>query len=46
MTSAPEGRGDDVAKIAFSVGIEKVSRRQVISQHEDGKIEKKERSRY
>ena len=42
MTSAPEGRGDDVAKVAFSVGIEKVSRRQVISQHDDGKTEKKD----
>jgi len=42
MTSAPEGRGDDIAKIAFSVGIKKVSRQQVESQHTDGKIEKKD----
>lgn len=42
MTAAPEGRGDDVAKVAFSVGIEKVSRRQIVSQHDDGKIEKKD----
>lgn len=42
MTAAPEGRGDDVARIAFSVGIEKVSRRQVESQHADGKVERKD----
>ena len=29
MTAAPEGKDDDVAKTAFSVGIEKVSRRQI-----------------
>ena len=42
MTAAPEGRGDDIARTAFSVGIEKVSRRQVESQQADGKVERKD----
>jgi len=42
MVAAPEGLGDDVAKLAFSVEIEKVSRRQVESQHADGKVERKD----
>jgi hypothetical protein len=42
MVSAPEGLGDEVAKTAFSIGIEKLSRRQVTSQHADGKIEIKD----
>ncbi len=41
-TAAPEGRGDDVARTAFSVGIEKVSRRQIESQSADGKTETKD----
>jgi hypothetical protein len=39
---APAGRGDDVAKIAFAVEIDKVSRRQVVSQHGDGGTETKD----
>jgi hypothetical protein len=39
---APEGKGDDVAKVAFSVEIDKVSRRQVESQHHDGRVESKD----
>jgi hypothetical protein len=42
MTAAPEGKGDDVARTAFSVGIEKVSRRQIESHHADGKVERKD----
>jgi hypothetical protein len=42
MISAPAGKGDDVAQIAFSVGIETVSRRQIENQHPDGKIERKD----
>ncbi|HEX9960961.1 MAG TPA: hypothetical protein VGB00_08515 [Pyrinomonadaceae bacterium] len=42
MVAAPEGRGDDIAQIAFSVDISKVSRRQVVSQHADGKTETKD----
>ena len=37
--AAPEGRGEDVAKKAFSAGIEKVSRWQLKSQQSGGKIE-------
>jgi len=37
--SAPDGRGEDVARTAFSVGIETVSINQVKSLHHDGKIE-------
>lgn len=40
--SAPEGRGADVARVAFSVGIEKVSINQSKSLHSDGKIETKD----
>jgi hypothetical protein len=42
MVNAPEGTGDDIARIAFSVDISKVSRRQVVSQHSDGKTETKD----
>ena len=42
MTAAPKGRGGDVARTAFSVGIEKVSRRQIESQSADGKTETKD----
>lgn len=42
MTAAPEGKGDDVARTAFSVGIKKVSRRQIESHHADGKVERKD----
>src|SRR5215213_6837680 len=42
MVSAPAGSGDNVAQLAFSAGIETVSRRQVESQHADGKIEQKD----
>jgi hypothetical protein len=42
MVAAPEGRGDDIVRTAFSVGIEKVSRRQVESHQADGKIETKD----
>ena len=40
--SAPEGRGEDVARAAFSVGIEKVSVHQTKSLHSDGKTETKD----
>jgi hypothetical protein len=42
MVAAPEGMGGEVAQKAFSVGIEKVSRRSVESQHADGKVERKD----
>jgi hypothetical protein len=40
--SAPEGMGGEVAQKAFSVGIEKVSRRQDESHYPDGKVERKD----
>jgi hypothetical protein len=40
--SAPEGRGEDVARIAFSVGIETVSISQSKSLHGDGRTETKD----
>jgi hypothetical protein len=40
--SAPAGRGEDVARAAFSVGIEKVSMHQTRSVHRDGKTETKD----
>ncbi|HEX8735134.1 MAG TPA: hypothetical protein VF721_07435 [Pyrinomonadaceae bacterium] len=40
--SAPEGRGEDVARTAFSVGIDKVSIHQTKSVHSDGRIETKD----
>jgi hypothetical protein len=39
---APEGKGDDVAKVAFSVEIDKVSRRHAQSQRSDGRLERKD----
>ena len=42
MVNAPEGRGDDVAGVAFSVEIDKVSHRQVESHHSSGKVERKD----
>ena len=39
---APAGKGDEVAKIAFSVEIEKVSRRQIETHYSDGRVEKKD----
>jgi hypothetical protein len=42
MVNAPEGRGQDIARIAFSVDINKVSHRQVTSQLADGKTETKD----
>jgi hypothetical protein len=40
--SAPQGRGSDVAKLAFSVGIKQVSLQKAESHSSDGKIELKE----
>jgi hypothetical protein len=40
--ASPEGKGDDVAKLAFSVEIDKISRHQVESLHSDGKVERKD----
>lgn len=40
MTAAPEGRGDDVARAAFTVGIEKVLRRQVETHHRSSRLRK------
>lgn len=40
--SAPEGQGDNVSKIAFSVEIEKVSRRQAENRHGDGQVERQD----
>lgn len=42
MVNAPEGRGKDIAQIAFSADISKVSHRQVTSHHADGKTETKD----
>jgi len=42
MVSAPEGKGDDIKKVAFSVEIDKISRRQVESHYDDGRIERKD----
>jgi hypothetical protein len=39
---APEGKGDDVSRVAFSVEIEKVTRRQVESRYSDGRVERKD----
>jgi hypothetical protein len=40
--ASPEGRGDAVAKVAFSVEIDKISRRQLESYQSDGKVERKD----
>jgi len=40
--AAPEGRGDDITKIAFAAGIESVSRWQLESRSSDGGIERKD----
>lgn len=42
MVNAPEGRGRDIARIAFDAGIAKVSHRQVTSHEADGKTETKD----
>lgn len=42
MVNSPEGRGEDVAKVAFSVEIDKVSRRQVETHQSNGRIERKD----
>jgi hypothetical protein len=42
MVNAPEGRGEDIAQVAFSVEIDKVSHRQVESHHSNGKVERKD----
>lgn len=42
MVNAPEGRGRDIAQIAFDAGISKVSHRQVTSHEADGKTETKD----
>ncbi len=39
---APEGSGDNIAKVAFSVEIDEVSRRQVEIHHSDGRAERKD----
>ena len=40
--NAPEGKGADIAKIAFSVGIKEVSVQKAESYSDSGKIENKE----
>lgn len=42
MVNAPEGRGEDIARIAFSVDINKVSHRQVTSRLAEGQTETKD----
>ncbi|HLM02400.1 MAG TPA: hypothetical protein VK400_15215, partial [Pyrinomonadaceae bacterium] len=42
MVNAPEGRGRDIAQIAFDAGVSKVSHRQVTSHQSDGKTETKD----
>src|SRR5215203_971496 len=42
MVAAPEGMGDAITKVAFSVEIDKISRRQVESHYSDGRVERKD----
>ncbi|HEY0458449.1 MAG TPA: hypothetical protein VGC97_04805 [Pyrinomonadaceae bacterium] len=42
MVAAPEGAGDAITKVAFSVEIDKISRRQVESHYADGRVERKD----
>ncbi len=42
MVNAPEGRGRDIAEIAFAAGISRVSHRQVVSHEADGKTQTKD----
>jgi hypothetical protein len=42
MVNVPEGRGRDIAQIAFDAGISKVSHRQVVGHEESGKTETKD----